>query len=112
MQHVHVMQMSVGVGSGGSTSSPSALKFTALNPQVNHSAQGAWTDELVVQPRPLTPTYFSDRSDAVDVKASEQVFKALSKAKLLNATGYLIEDPRYARALALLTSSWRSRGHA
>ena len=56
--------------------------------------QGVWTDELVVQPRPLTRTFFSDRSDAVDLKASELIFKALSKAKMLNATGYLVDDPR------------------
>ena len=56
--------------------------------------QGVWTDELVVQPRPLTRTFFSERSDAVDLKASELIFKALSKAKLLNATGYLVDDPR------------------
>ena len=56
--------------------------------------QGVWTDELVVQPRPLTRAFFSDRSDAVDLKASELIFKALSKAKMLNATGYLVDDPR------------------
>ncbi|KAK9836287.1 hypothetical protein WJX81_002164 [Elliptochloris bilobata] len=56
--------------------------------------QGVWTDELVVQPRPLSPMFFSDRSDAVDAAASEKIYKALRDAKLLNATGYLVDDPR------------------
>ena len=71
-----------------------AISHTHLKPDVTPCVQGVWTDELVVQPRPLTKTYFSDRSDAVDAKASELIFKALSKAKLLNATGYLVDDPR------------------
>lgn len=75
-------------------SSRSLKKRVISNSILSHCVQGVWTDELVVQPRPLTRTFFSDRSDAVDLKASELIFKALSKAKLLNATGYLVDDPR------------------
>ena len=32
------------------------------NPDLTHCVQGVWTDELVVQPRPLTRTSFSNRS--------------------------------------------------
>jgi len=49
-----------------------------------------------VRPRPLTPSFFAERSDAIDAAASAQIFEALRGARLLNATGYLVDDPRCA----------------
>jgi len=55
-----------------------------------------WTTELVVRPRPLTPSFFAERSDTIDAAASAQIFEALRGARLLNETGYLLDDPRCA----------------
>lgn len=55
-----------------------------------------WAAELVSRPRPLTPSYFSDRSEAVGAAASAQAIAALRAAQLLNASDFLLQDPRCA----------------
>ena len=57
-------------------------------------AQGAWVTEKLLRPRPVTADLFAERIAGVDAAAGAAIVKALSGAGLLNATGFLLEDPR------------------
>ncbi len=50
--------------------------------------------EEVIAPRPLTPTFFSDRIEEVDKVSSLVMFNALRAAEIINGTGYLMDNPR------------------
>ncbi len=56
--------------------------------------QGIRALEQVVQPRALNGTFFSDRIEGMDPDTSSAIVAALASAALLNATGFLAEDPR------------------
>ena len=51
--------------------------------------------EKKLRPRAITAAFFSDRVDGISPAASKAIHQALKDAKLLNATGFLIEDPRW-----------------
>ncbi len=60
----------------------------------SHCMQGLTAKGVAVHPQPLSPTFFSDRIDAVDAKVSGKLFEALKQAGLLNGDGHLKDDPR------------------
>ena len=49
---------------------------------------------LAADPRPLRPSFFSDRIEGVTPKVSQQLFDALRGGGFLDAHGYLVENPR------------------
>ena len=59
------------------------------------AVQGAWVTEKVFRPRPVSAALISERIESVDTATGAAVVVALKQAGLLNATDFLIEDPRY-----------------
>ena len=59
------------------------------------AAQGAWVTEKVFKARPVSAELFSERIDKVDAATGAAIVAALKGAGLVNATGFLIQDPRY-----------------
>ena len=57
-------------------------------------AQGAWVTEKVLRPRPVTAELLAERIEGVDAAMGAAIVRALSIEGLLNATGFLVEDPR------------------
>ena len=55
---------------------------------------GLETEESRIQPQPITPRFFSDRVPGVTPDASAAAEAALREAKLLDADGFLLTDPR------------------
>jgi len=60
-----------------------------------YAVQGAWVTEKVFRPRPVSAALFSERIESVNTATGAAVVVALKQAGLLNATDFLIEDPRY-----------------
>lgn len=58
------------------------------------TAEGIAAKAIAVAPRPLTPSFFSDRISNVTVESSKQIFDALQTAGLTEANGLLKQDPR------------------
>ncbi len=56
--------------------------------------QSAWVTEKVFRARPVSAELFSERIDKVDSAMGAAIATALKGAGLLNATGFLIQDPR------------------
>ena len=50
--------------------------------------------EKLLRPRPVTAELFAERIQGVDAAVGAAIVRALSGAGLLNATGFLLEDPR------------------
>jgi len=48
-----------------------------------------------VDPRPVPPTFFSDRSEAIAPELSLRLVAGLRKIGMLDAQGYVTADPRY-----------------
>ena len=63
--------------------------------------QGAWVTEKVFRSRPVSAELFSERIDGVDVATGAAIVAALEGAGLLNATGFLIEDPRCSSGIVM-----------
>ena len=59
-----------------------------------YSVQGAWVTEKVFRPRPVTAELFSERIEGIDAASGAAVVAALKAAGMLNATDFLVEDPR------------------
>ena len=57
--------------------------------------QSAWVTEKVFKARPVSAEFFSERIDKMDAAMGGAIVTALKGASLLNATGFLIQDPRY-----------------
>ena len=58
-------------------------------------AQGAWVTEKLLRPRPVTAELLAERIEGVDAAMGAAIVRALSSEGLLNATGFLVEDPRF-----------------
>ena len=56
--------------------------------------QGVFTKQRTVMPRPLTPTFFSDRIPSISNETSAAMFHALQGANLLDLHDKLLADPR------------------
>ncbi len=56
--------------------------------------QGVKVKEIKISPQPVTKTFLSDRIDDLDARTSAAVVEALTEAGLLDASGYLLADPR------------------
>ena len=56
--------------------------------------QGVFTKQRTVMPRPLTPTFFSDRIPSIGNETSAAMFHALQGANLLDLHDKLLADPR------------------
>lgn len=56
--------------------------------------QGVPVNEVVVKPRPLTPSFFSDRIESVSNDTSAAMYGALLAEGCINSTGYLVDNPR------------------
>ena len=52
--------------------------------------------EKLMRPRPVTAELFSERIEGIDGDTAAAMAFALGEAALLNATSFLIEDPRCA----------------
>ena len=59
-----------------------------------YAVQGAWVTEKVFRPRPVSAVLLSERIESVNTATGAAVVVALKQAGLLNATDFLIEDPR------------------
>ena len=59
-----------------------------------HDVQSAWVTEKVFRARPVSAGLFTERIDKVDASTGAAIAAALKGAGLLNATGFLIQDPR------------------
>ena len=57
-------------------------------------AQGAWVTEKLLRPRPVTAELLAERIEGVDAAMGGAIVRALSSEGLLNATSFLVEDPR------------------
>lgn len=57
-------------------------------------SQGVKVKEVEVLPIPLSPTFMADRVDDFGLEASKAVYEALQDGGAVNATGYLVSDPR------------------
>ena len=57
-------------------------------------AQGAWVTEKLLRPRPVTADLFAERIEGVDAAMGAAIVRALASEGMLNATGFLLEDPR------------------
>ncbi|CAK0738447.1 hypothetical protein CVIRNUC_001044 [Coccomyxa viridis] len=62
------------------------------------SKQGAWVTEKLLRPRPVTAELLAERIEGVDAAMGAAIVRALSSEGLLNATGFLVEDPRQSVA--------------
>lgn len=71
---------------------------TALTLSVH--AQSAWVTEKVFKARPVSAEFFSERIDKVDAAMGAATVTAMKGAGLLNATGFLMQDPRYCPDVA------------
>ena len=68
------------------------------------AVQGVYVKKVSVLPRPITPTYFSDRISSVDNATSAAIYHALQGAHMLDLQDMLVQDPRQApRTLLLYT---------
>ena len=56
--------------------------------------QGVFTKQKAVMPRPLTPSFFSDRIAGIDNVTSAAIYHALQGANLLDLHDKLLADPR------------------
>lgn len=65
------------------------------------NASNVATREILVDPTPLSPTYFSDRIGPPEItpEQSQAIYEALRKKSLIDDTHFLTEDPRH--------TSWR-----
>lgn len=82
---------------------PTALVYMAKD---QHTAQGvgemskALAEQgipvlgMVVHPQPLTPAFFSSRTRVISAALSSAIYATFLRAGLLDASGYLLEDPR------------------
>lgn len=50
---------------------------------------------LQVDPRPVTPYFFSDRSEYIEPELSRRIVAGLRRIGMLDAQGYVTVDPRY-----------------
>ena len=71
--------------------------------------QGAWVTEKLLRPRPVTADLFAERIAGVNAAAGAAIVRALSGAGLLNATSFLLEDPR-SHPLTLRSQDRRKEG--
>lgn len=56
--------------------------------------QGVYTKKVNVLPRPITPTFFSDRIASMDNATSAAIYHALQGAHMLDLHDMLVQDPR------------------
>lgn len=62
--------------------------------------QGVYVKKMSVLPRPITPTFFSDRMASLDNATSAAIYHALQGAHMLDLQDMLVQDPRQAAALS------------
>lgn len=60
--------------------------------------QGVYVRKVSVLPRPITPTFFSDRMASLDNATSAAIYHALQGAHMLDLQDMLVQDPRQAAA--------------
>lgn len=60
---------------------------------------------LQVDPRPVAPTFFSDRSQAITPELSIRLVAGLRKIGMLDAQGYVTADPRYTTQVRAAASA-------
>lgn len=60
---------------------------------------------LQVDPRPVSPTFFSDRSEAITPELSIRLVAGLRKIGMLDAQGYVTADPRYTTQVGAATAA-------
>lgn len=58
------------------------------------AVQGVYVKKVSVLPRPITPTYFSDRISSMDNATSAAIYHALQGAHMLDLQDMLVQDPR------------------
>lgn len=63
--------------------------------------QGVYVKKVSVLPRPITPTFFSDRMASLDHATSAAIYHALQGAHMLDLQDMLVQDPRQAAALTI-----------
>lgn len=56
--------------------------------------QGALVNDIAVRPKPLHVSFFSERIPAISNETSSLMYAALLAEGCLNATGYLVDNPR------------------
>jgi hypothetical protein len=66
-----------------------------------------WSPPLLpqVDPRPVTPYFFSDRSQYIQPELSRRIVAGLRRIGMLDAQGYVTQDPRYTTKV--LPCRWR-----
>ena len=52
---------------------------------------------MEVQPQPLTPSFFFNRTKDISPSVSAAIFSTFEKSGLLDSSGFLLEDPRYGQ---------------
>ncbi|BDA47549.1 hypothetical protein COCOBI_10-3970 [Coccomyxa sp. Obi] len=57
-------------------------------------SQGVYVKKVSVLPRPITPTFFSDRMASLDNATSAAIYHALQGAHMLDLQDMLVQDPR------------------
>ncbi|DBA66909.1 TPA: hypothetical protein ACH3X2_002029 [Trebouxia sp. C0005] len=60
--------------------------------------QGVNVIDMEVQPRPLTPSFFFNRTQDISSSVSAAIFSTFEKSGLLDSSGFLLEDPRQTSA--------------
>ncbi len=52
---------------------------------------------MEVQPQPLTPSFFFNRTKDISPSVSAAIYSTFDKSGLLDSSGFLLEDPRYGQ---------------
>ena len=61
--------------------------------------QGVHVNQIIVGPRNISSTFFSDRIEDINPATSAEMQQALMAEGCLNSTGYLIDNPRWTYLL-------------
>jgi len=56
--------------------------------------QGVDMMNMEVQPQPLTPSFFFNRTKDISPSVSAAIYSTFEKSGLLDSSGFLLEDPR------------------
>ena len=59
-----------------------------------NALQGVRTNEVIVDPKNLSASFFSDRIADISADLSAEMYQSLAAEGCLNATGFLIDNPR------------------
>lgn len=60
--------------------------------------QGVDVIHMEVQPQPLTPSFFFNRTKDISLSMSAAIYSTFEKSGLLDSSGFLLEDPRQTSA--------------